>query len=327
MAVPTVSVVVPCYNVEEWVEEAISSVFAQTHPPIEVICVDDGSTDGTLGVLQRLQEQSEADVTVLTGPNGGPSVARNRGMAVAGGDYVQFLDADDLLQPRKIEHQVGLIEASGMLPDLVAAAYKRMVLSKDWEEMIGVDPDPWVGVVIGRLGITSSNLYRREAVQCVGGWNESLETSEDPELAFRLLVHKQNVLLDTVPHTTLRRREESQWKADLRASLRGWLRLRMQVVESMRARGLLTRERREVIEYVIFQKIRSVYDYDPDLAASAYDVMISLDFRPPPKEHGKAYGLLYGALGFRWTQRVYPYWLHVSRLGSPLRALTPGPRK
>src|SRR5690606_32136288 len=98
-ALPAVSVVVPCYNVEGFVRRAVESAAAQTHRPLEIICVDDGSTDGTLGVLRELEAEHPGLVRVLAGPNGGAPAARNRGLKEARGEYVQFLDADDELAP------------------------------------------------------------------------------------------------------------------------------------------------------------------------------------------------------------------------------------
>lgn len=315
---PTVSVVIPCHNAERFVAESIASALAQTYPVEEVICVDDGSADGTLTVLRRAEEQTPGRLVVLSRPNGGPSAARNLGLRRATGDYVQFLDADDILQPDKIERQVRLIEASDPLPDLVAAAYTREYLYAERHEVVGVDEDPWMGLFSSRLGITSANLYRRAAVLEVGGWNEGMKTSEDPELAFRLLKRRQRVLLDSIPRTVLRRRLDSQWNADDQASMRGWLRLRMDALEWVRKGGLLTRRQMVEVERTVFRVIRTVYAYDSALAEAAFRTL-SRAFRPPREEHGKAYVLLYRTLGFRVAQRLHPYGcrfgaiLHASR--------------
>jgi glycosyltransferase involved in cell wall biosynthesis len=315
----TVSVVIPCYNAEAYVAESVASALAQTHPVREVVCVDDGSTDGTLEVLRRLRDESDGRVTVLAGPNGGPSAARNRGMTAVSGEYVQFLDSDDLLEPDKIGHQIGLIEPDGPRPDLIAAAYKNVFLYMDREEVVDVAQDPWVGLVAGRLGIPSANLYRREAVQRVGGWDEGRLKGEDTDLAFRLLDLRGNVTLDPIPKTTLRRRIDSHWRADLRSSLRGWITVRMEIVARMRERGLLTPERIGPIEQAIFKAIRTVYEYDPDLAAEALEAMLSPGFRPSTEEHGRAYEFFYGNFGFEWAQRLYPYWMQAGRLRASLR--------
>lgn len=313
---PTVSVVIPCYNAEAFVAEAVASVWEQTYPVEEVVCIDDGSTDGTLEVLRSLQERSKALFVVLSQPNGGPSAARNLGLARGTGDYVQFLDADDLLLPDKIEHQVALIEASESVPDLVAAAHEVVFPYADRREVVDVEPNPWLGLFCSRLGITSANLYRREAVLRVGGWNEEMKTSEDPELAFRLLRRGPHVVLDPVPKTVLRRREDSQWNADKRASLRGWLRLRMEFLAWTRSHGTLTQDQAHVVEGKVFEVIRSVHTYDPALAEEAL-AMLSATFRPELDRHGRVYPLLYRTLGFRRAQRFHPYWLQFGTILRP----------
>lgn len=104
MADPLVSIIIPCYNSERWVSQAIESCLRQTYQPLEVIVVDDGSTDGSLQVIQKYAEH----VIILTGPNQKPSAARNKGFAVSTGDYCLFLDADDYLAPDTVE---ALVEA------------------------------------------------------------------------------------------------------------------------------------------------------------------------------------------------------------------------
>lgn len=104
-----ISVIVPAYNAEKWLEECCCSVFAQTYPHWELIVVDDGSTDGTLAVAQKVAGGRE-DVRVIHTQNGGVCHARNTGLDAAKGDYITFLDADDLLMPEALERLLGLIE-------------------------------------------------------------------------------------------------------------------------------------------------------------------------------------------------------------------------
>jgi glycosyltransferase involved in cell wall biosynthesis len=124
---PLVSVIIPAYNSEKYIAEALDSVFAQTYRPIEVIVVDDGSTDGTADVVKKCQERfigsnGFAGSTIKTGAanktsltyfyqkNSGPSVARNAGIKAARGEYVAFLDADDAWTDDKLEKQVALLQ-------------------------------------------------------------------------------------------------------------------------------------------------------------------------------------------------------------------------
>ncbi|MFO0842697.1 MAG: glycosyltransferase family 2 protein [Gemmataceae bacterium] len=98
---PTISVVIPCYNGANYLREAIDSVLSQTRPVLEVIVVDDGSTDDSFAIA----ESYGAPVRVIRQPNQGESVARNRGIDEAKGDWIAFLDADDLWMGDKIERQ------------------------------------------------------------------------------------------------------------------------------------------------------------------------------------------------------------------------------
>src|SRR5947208_2592225 len=97
-----VSILIPCYNAERWIAQAIESALAQTWPEKEVVVVDDGSTDGSLDVIK----QFDGRIRWETGPNRGGNMARNRLRELAGGDWLQYLDADDYLLPDKIDDQM-----------------------------------------------------------------------------------------------------------------------------------------------------------------------------------------------------------------------------
>jgi len=107
---PTISVIVPAFNVERYVGEAIDSLLQQTKPFFEVIVVDDGSTDGTTRILERYER--DGSITMLRTPNGGPGPARNLGLSRATGEYVYLFDSDDKLAPNFVERMQGLITES-----------------------------------------------------------------------------------------------------------------------------------------------------------------------------------------------------------------------
>src|ERR1700759_5289416 len=102
---PTVSILIPCYNAEKYVGEAIECALGQTHSDVEVIVVDDGSTDDSWKVIQSFRGR----ITALTGPNRGACHARNRAFEHSIGEYIQFFDADDKLELKKIEKQLPLL--------------------------------------------------------------------------------------------------------------------------------------------------------------------------------------------------------------------------
>lgn len=103
MAEPLVSVLIPCYNAERWVAETLASVQAQTWTSLEMILVDDGSTDASVAVALALKIPN---LGFLKQANQGASAARNRAFQESKGDFIQWLDADDVLAPDKIERQV-----------------------------------------------------------------------------------------------------------------------------------------------------------------------------------------------------------------------------
>ena len=102
-----VSNIIPCFNAERWVGEAIQSCLNQTYRPIEIIVVDDESTDQSRQIVLDLAKNASVSVKLIEGTHKGASAARNKGLAAAAGEFVQFLDADDLMSPGKIELQVG----------------------------------------------------------------------------------------------------------------------------------------------------------------------------------------------------------------------------
>jgi glycosyltransferase involved in cell wall biosynthesis len=101
---PTVSVVIPCYNAAPFIRETVESALAQTFPPLEVLVIDDGSTDDSAVIAGSIDPR----VRVISQPNQGESVARNRGIGEARGDWIALLDADDLWKPEKLERQLAV---------------------------------------------------------------------------------------------------------------------------------------------------------------------------------------------------------------------------
>ena len=112
-----VSVIIPCYNAAPWIEETLHCVTNQSHSNLEVIVVDDGSTDETWAALQRFVDPR---IRLFKQPNAGAATARNVGLQSARGTFIQFLDADDVMSPGKIAAQ--LLAAESLGPNWVFAA-------------------------------------------------------------------------------------------------------------------------------------------------------------------------------------------------------------
>lgn len=180
---PLVSVVVPAYNAERTLVATLESVLAQTLQDLEVIVVDDGSTDRT-GALGA--EILDPRVQVITKPNSGASAARNAGVAAAKGTYVAFLDADDLWLPEKLQKQIAFLEANPS----VRAVQTGVYMVDDKLEIQSARPcSPWGDALFDVLmfknlpAFPSSVVFERLGLEEIGGWDESLVILEDWNLA------------------------------------------------------------------------------------------------------------------------------------------------
>ena len=174
---PLVSVLIPCYNAGKWVGDAIGSALAQTYRNREVIVLDDGSTDGSGQVIRSFGDRIRWE----KGPNRGAPGARNRLLELSRGEWVQFLDADDCLLPLKLERQIGVVRQTPC--DLVASPC---------DSDAGITSAtavyvPWVDLLDWNLGNGVGNLWRKQAILDVGGWEPSQPSGQDYELMFRVL--------------------------------------------------------------------------------------------------------------------------------------------
>lgn len=183
---PLVSVIIPAYNADQFVAGAIRSVLGQTYPRIEVIVVDDGSTDCTAEVVASFGSA----VRCLRQSNTGVSMARNKGANVAVGDYIGFLDADDEWLPRKIDVQVGRLTAR---PEAVASFTASVHVDErtgaEVTETCRVHPDMVEGLLLYSSIVgagASSVLIRRDVASRVGGFDLDLSQCADWDMWIRL---------------------------------------------------------------------------------------------------------------------------------------------
>ena len=191
---PLVSILITAYNAEPWLGETLSSVEAQTHPAIEVIVVDDGSTDETLALAKRSEGPR---VKVIHQENAGACAARNRAFAAAQGDLIQYLDADDLLSPNKIALQV---EQLARQPEgtVASAPWVRFTETpppladrpdrEDWRDYEPAS-DWLVASWASKNGMFPpfAWLTPRPLVAAAGPWNEGLRRNQDGEFFARVL--------------------------------------------------------------------------------------------------------------------------------------------
>jgi len=185
--VATVSVIIPTYNHAVFLSEALESVFAQTCSPLEVIVVDDGSTDGTADVLCGYERR----IRVLRQANRGVAAARNAGASVASGELLALLDADDMWLPAKLERQIARLDSEpevGLVHCGVAEVDGR---GRQFRARLdGMEGSVSTEMLFFRRGVIlgggSAAVVRRAAFLDVGGFDEALSTSADWDLYYRL---------------------------------------------------------------------------------------------------------------------------------------------
>lgn len=190
-----VSIIIPTYNSAAYLERAFASAIGQEGVDFEVIIVDNNSTDGTLALMEKLRTAHPEQVRLAQESTQGSAAARNHGVRLAKGDWIQFLDSDDVLLAGKLRRQVAL----GAEYDwVVGASIDRDITGR--EEVSTVNEDYWKGLVHnGGIGNTNANLIRKSKYLAVGGQDESLMNGVDTELWFRLLCDEIGVVRDEVP--------------------------------------------------------------------------------------------------------------------------------
>ncbi len=189
---PLVSIIVPCHNAERWLAATLESALTQTWPHTEIIVVNDGSRDGSLAVAQRFAARG---VQVVDQPNAGASAARNHGLRLARGDFIQFLDADDLISPEKIGAQVELLRERPA-GTVASCAWGRFqtdpATARFVDEAVFRDFAPVDFLVLagdtGAMMHPSCWLLPRAIVERAGPWDESLSLNDDGEYFARTLL-------------------------------------------------------------------------------------------------------------------------------------------
>jgi len=192
-----VSVIIPTFNRAHFLPDTIRSVYRQTYRPIELLVVDDGSTDNTTSVLDSLAEEAGPSVRFhhIQQSNLGAPAARNRGLIESQGEFIQFLDSDDILHPQKLEIQTRILQKHRDLDHTWAdfhLVHEDQFEPFEPEACDEYETDAIVLSIEHRDQTPAevwSGLYRRSICVRTGPWNESLERWQDVEYNFRVDVH------------------------------------------------------------------------------------------------------------------------------------------
>jgi glycosyltransferase involved in cell wall biosynthesis len=303
---PLVSILIPCYNAERWIAQAIESSLAQTWPDKEVIVVDDGSTDCSTYIIRQFGDRIRWE----TGPNRGGNAARNRLLELAHGEWLQYLDADDYLLADKIALQMGFLAIHPEL-DVVfgPVTYEHSADFGARRELLSI-PEPhdlWVLLASWSLPQTGAPLWRKQAILDVGGWKVSQPCCQEHELYLRLLIGKKRFAFYPTNGAVYRQWSNSTvCKQDISEVHRRRLEIEQRLENHLRDQKQLTPERLRAINQARFEIARIAWQYSPKFAAGVMDQVRSLDPKFLPKGIAAPwrYRLVYQCLGFRAAESL-----------------------
>lgn len=214
---PKVSIIIPVYNGEQYIRESIDSALAQTYENCEIIVVNDGSTDATENIVKEYGEK----LSYYKKENGGVSTALNMGIRHMTGQYIQYLPADDMLHPEKIEKQIEAILKSGNEMTISWTGWNLNYSDKKVKKEV---PMPYVyndkqlytkdvfPVILGMIN-TVTVLFNKKYIEKVGVFDESLTTSQDYDMWFRIYKNQTTIYIDE-PLVDYRVHEQQGTQAD-----------------------------------------------------------------------------------------------------------------
>jgi glycosyltransferase involved in cell wall biosynthesis len=304
-----VSILIPCYNADRWIAQAIESALRQTYPHKEVIVVDDGSTDSSLKIIKGFSDRIRWE----TGPNRGGNVARNRLLELSTGEWLQYLDADDYLLPDKLDKQIQFLRHHPNV-DVIYSPHITEELSEDGirhtpPALSDLPPphDLWLLAIQWRLPQTGGLLFRKQALIDINGWREDLKHCQDYDLYVRLLrTNKRFAYFNQAGAVyrwwcsgTVTHRKIAEIYCDR-------LSIQDAIEAHLSASGQLTSIRKDALNQARFEYARRIYSWDKQWAAQVASAVKQKDphFEPSNQIAPGFYRQLYKTIGFSGAEYV-----------------------
>ncbi len=303
---PLISIVIPCHNARHWLRTCVKSALAQTWPRKEVIVVNDGSTDDSSQILREFGDA----VHLLQTPRRGAPYARNEALATASGEWIQFLDADDYLEPCKIARQL----AESPMRQEVDVLYSPVIV-ETWSEgtaqsrlIIPINHaldlyEQWIAF---QLPQTGAALWRADSLRRIGGWDENLCCCQDTDLYLRALKAGLNFLATTSSHAVYRIwSEETLCRRNPLTVIAIRTRLVQELIRWLKNTGRLERRHLRAAGRACLEMARTFARRDLQGAAAYFaarrtEGLIALEGPAAPFH----YRLVYSLFGFRSAERI-----------------------
>lgn len=302
---PKVSILIPCYNADRWVAQAIESALNQTYPHTEVIVVDDGSTDRSLEIIKRFSDR----IIWRTQPNQGGNAARNELLRLSSGDWLQYLDADDYLMPNKIEQQVEFL-ASRPNVDVVYSPSIFEFCQAERHQQILTIPEPhdaWILLARWYLPQTGSPLWRKQAILEVGGWQCDQPCCQEHRLYAQLLMAGKQFAYFAEAGSIYRQWSETTvCKRNKPEVFRQRLAIETTIEQFLASQNQLTAPRLTAINQARFESARLIWLFDRNWAKQvvAQIQLSDAQFVPFGNAAPGFYRFIYTWLGFTIAEQI-----------------------
>lgn len=293
-----ISIVIPAFNASKYLSTAIDSALGQTYADIEVVVIDDGSTDDSVAILRGYGDRIRWE----TVPNAGGGAARNRGVRLATGNWIQFLDADDWLHSRKLELQYDQASASTDTLVFCDGEYSEPGQVHPHHRRQDDLSDPVVYMLRGGLP-TPAPLHRRKWIESVGGFRESLPCSQERDFHLRLAA--EGLRFQRIPEVLYTvRKLPGSLSSNSERVLRQHLSIARSLRDILEKKGTLTASRLRSIAAFLARDARILHRLGDPMASSEYfQEAQTLSPSGVIDAYGKWSQLLVRAIGPRGAER------------------------
>ncbi len=296
-----VSIVITYIDEIDFLAEAIESALKQELPEREIIVICNNQELNNDFISRPHGNQQ---IIWKHEPTPGSAFARNAGLLSASGDWIQFLDVDDLLMPSKITNQSGKSDMGA-----VVSPHLYRHLGGNQESSKWLSDDIWTGLLNSGLGSTSSMLWNKKALLDVGGWSPDYQSHQEYELLFRLVARGYDIFCVDRKETIVRERKSGSITQQTKpVRVQEGIRLRETMWKYLEEQSLNTPERKKAFLQYIFRQLRGLFLTDPAAAQKTYAKYFSSNPFSPEKNGIPFYALLYHMLGFNRTEQFFQFY-------------------
>jgi glycosyltransferase involved in cell wall biosynthesis len=297
-----VSIIIPYIDEHDYLAEALASAIGQQGVETEIIVV---CNKPTLPAGYNPLPAGDVEVIFIHEPQSGSAHARNAGLKVATGEWIQYLDVDDLLASDKIHHQLTTQNA-----DVIVSPHTFYYLDGKKENSKWLSTDIWCGLLNSGLGSTSSMLWKRQALLDAGGWSVAYHSHQEYELLFRLIAAGKKVMPNDHCETIVRQRKSGSITTSSKpVRVSEGIRLRETMWNHLVAQEKDSPERFEAFRQYIFRQLRGLFRQDKQDALALYEKYFSKIPFTPHDIHVPGYAVLYRLFGFKYTESIIQFYV------------------